>query len=72
MASYTTGRHKYARGPVTEEIKAKLLEMLAGCEGKEELMAEDIIEMVAVARNDPEGFRAANRMLDKLMTEYRS
>lgn len=70
MASYTTGRHKFARGPVTDEIKVKLLQMIKASSGKEELLAEDIIEAIAVARNDPEGFRAANRLLEQLQAAY--
>ncbi len=71
MASYTTGRHKFARGPITDEIKVKLLQMIKASSGKEELLAEDIIETIAVARNDPEGFRAANRLLEQLQVAYR-
>ena len=65
MASHTTGRHRYARGPVTEDMKKKLIVRLQNDEDLE-LLADDIIEGIAVARNDPDGFRAANRELDRL------
>lgn len=65
MANYTTGRHRYARGPVTDSVKLKLIERLQA-EQDLGLLAEDIIEMIAVGRNDPDGFRAVNRELDRL------
>lgn len=65
MASYTTGRHRYARGPVSEDVKKKLMDRLQNDQDFE-LFAEDIIEVMGVARNDPDGFRAANRELDRL------
>lgn len=65
MASYTTGRHRYARAAVTDEVKRKLIDRLHQ-EQDLDLLAEDIIEVIAVARNDPDGFRAANRELDRL------
>lgn len=68
MASYTNGRHRYARAAVTDELKRKLIDRLHGLHQEQdlELLADDIIEVIAVARNDPEGFRAANRELDRL------
>ena len=65
MASHTTGRHRYARGPVTEDMKKKLIVRLQNDEDLE-LLADDIIEVIAVTRNDPDGFRAGNRELDRL------
>ena len=65
MASYTSGRHRYARGPVSEAVKQKLMTRLQNDQNLE-LLAEDIIEVIAVARNDPDGFRAASRELDRL------
>lgn len=53
MANYTTGRHRYARGPVTDSVKLKLIERLQA-EQDLGLLAEDIIEMIAVGRNDPD------------------
>ena len=67
MASYTTGRHRYARASVTEEVKVKLMTRLQNDQDLE-LLADDIIEVMAVARNDPDGLRAASRELDRLAT----
>ncbi|MGP9797008.1 hypothetical protein ACT3UJ_06585 [Halomonas sp. 86] len=65
MVSHTNGRHRYARGPVAEDVKKKLIARLQNDQDFDQL-AEDIIEVIAVARNDPDGFRAANRELDRL------
>tara|TARA_B100000408_G_scaffold94849_1_gene72983 strand:+ start:403 stop:567 length:165 start_codon:yes stop_codon:yes gene_type:complete len=46
-------------------MKKKLIVRLQNDEDLE-LLADDIIEVIAVARNDPDGFRAANRELDRL------
>lgn len=70
MADHTLGRHKFARGPVTDQVKTKLVAMIKAAEGKEELLAEDIIEAIAVGRNDRDGFRAVERLLADLATEY--
>lgn len=70
MANYTSGRHKFSRGPVTDQIKGKLVAMIKAAEGKEDLLAEDIIEAIAVARNDKDGFRAVGRLLAELANEY--
>ncbi|MDY6929540.1 MAG: hypothetical protein SWN10_20860 [Pseudomonadota bacterium] len=70
MANYTSGRHKFARGPVTDQVKRKLVTMIKAAEGKEDLLAEDIIEAIAVARNDRDGFRAVDRLLADLAKEY--
>ncbi|WP_026960514.1 hypothetical protein [Aliagarivorans taiwanensis] len=72
MANYTSGRHKFARGPVTDELGKKLVAMIKGSSGKEELLAEDVIELIAVARNDNDGFRAANRAADELSKAYKA
>lgn len=69
MANYTSGRHTFARGPVTDQVKGKLVTMIKAAEGKEDL-AEDIIEAIAVARNDRDGFRAVDRLLADLAKEY--
>lgn len=60
-------RHRYARGPVTGELKQKLLSRLKQYQGDADLLAEDIIELIAVARDDQDGFRAASRELDRLI-----
>lgn len=70
MANYTSGRHTFARGPVSEQVKVKLVGMIKASGGKEDLLAEDIIEVIAVARNDRDGFRAVDRLLADLAKEY--
>ena len=60
-------RHQYARGPITEKLKQKLLLRLKQNQGDTDLLAEDIIELIAVARNDQDGFSAANLELDRLL-----
>jgi len=60
-------RHRYARGPVTDQLKQKLLSRLKQDQGDADLLAEDIIELIAVARNDQDGFSAASRELDRLI-----
>ncbi|MDH4602477.1 hypothetical protein [Pseudomonas syringae] len=60
-------RHRYARGPVTDRLKQKLLLRLQQGLGDSDLLAEDIIELIAVARNDQDGFRAATQELDRLI-----
>lgn len=60
-------RHRHARGPVTEQLKQKLLLRLKQDQGDADLLAEDIIELIAVARNDQDGFSAASRELDRLL-----
>ncbi|NNB34056.1 hypothetical protein [Pseudomonas fragi] len=60
-------RHRYARGPVTDQLKQKLLSRLKQDQGGADLLAEDIIELIAVARNDKDGFSAASRELDRLI-----
>ena len=35
MANYTSGRHKFARGPVTDQVKAKLVAMIKAAEERE-------------------------------------
>ncbi|WP_267400692.1 hypothetical protein [Pseudomonas sp. GM_Psu_2] len=60
-------RHRYAHGPVTEQLKQKLLLRLQQDQGNADLLAEDILELIAVARNDKDGFRAASRELDRLL-----
>ena len=62
-------RHKYARGAVTEEIKPKLVAMIERSNGKIELLAEDLIELMAIANSD-NGFRAVNKTLDELFEAY--
>lgn len=64
--SLMTNRYRYARGPVCNRIKEKLLVRMK--QGSAESVADDILELIAVARNDPEGFRAAERELDRLMS----
>lgn len=60
-------RHQYARGPVTDQLKQKLLLRLKQDQGDANLLADDIIELIAVARNDQDGFRAASLELDRLL-----
>lgn len=60
-------RHRYARGHATEQLKQKLLLRLKQDQGGADLLAEDIIELIAVARNDQEGFIAASLELDRLI-----
>ena len=60
-------RHRNARGPVTDQLKQKLLSRLKQFQGDADLLAEDIIELIAVARNDQDGFSAASRELDRLI-----
>nr|WP_192963408.1 hypothetical protein [Pseudomonas fluorescens]CEK42233.1 hypothetical protein PQBR57_0280 [Pseudomonas fluorescens SBW25] len=59
--------HRYARGPVTDQFKKKLLLRLKQAQGDSNLVAEDIIELIAVARNDHDGFSAASLELDRLL-----
>lgn len=61
-------RHRYARGPVTDQLKQKLLLRFQQDQGNADLLAEDILELIAVARNDQDGFRAATRELDRLLS----
>lgn len=63
-----TTRHRYARGPVTDQFKQKLLLRLQQDQGNADLLAEDILELIAVARNDKDGFRAASWELDRLLS----
>lgn len=63
-----TTRHRYARGPATDLLKQKLLSRLNQAQSSMDLLAEDIIELISVARNDQEGYSAANRELDRLMS----
>lgn len=44
--------------------------MIKAAEGKEEFLAEGIIEAIAVARSDRDGFRAVDRLLADLAKEY--
>ena len=60
-------RHRNARGPVTDQLKQKLLSRLKQFQGDADLLAEDIIELIAVARNDQDGFSAVSRELDRLI-----
>ncbi|ELQ8317602.1 TPA: hypothetical protein L6A34_31485 [Pseudomonas aeruginosa] len=62
-----TTRHRYARGPATDLLKQKLLLRLKQDQGDANLLAEDIIELIAVARNDQDGFSAATLELDRLL-----
>ncbi len=64
--------HQYAHGAVTAEIKQKLITMIEqrSSDGYIELLAEDIIELMAVARRDKNGFRAVNKALDELLEAY--
>ncbi|CDL79956.1 conserved hypothetical protein [Xenorhabdus cabanillasii JM26] len=48
--------YQFARSAVTEEIKVKFIEMIEHSSEKHELLAEDIIEIITVTQNDPEGF----------------
>lgn len=70
IPEYITQRHKYARGQVTEDVKAKLLHMIKCSRGREELLAEDIIEAIAEARNSSDGFRAVSDLLCRLGSDY--
>lgn len=63
--SLPSGRHRYARTTVTNEIKKKLVSRFSQ-EKDMELLAEDIIEVIAVANNDPDTFYAAAQELDRL------
>lgn len=60
-------RHRYARGPATDQLKQKLLLRLKQDQGNADLLAEDIIELIAVARNDQNGFSAASFELERLL-----
>lgn len=60
-------RHRFARGPVTDQLKQKLLLRLKQDQGDADLLANDIIELIAVARNDQDGFTAVSRELDRLI-----
>lgn len=62
-----TNCHQLARGPATEQLKQKLLSRIEQDEGGADLLAEDIIELIAVARNDTDGFKAAARELERMM-----
>lgn len=70
MANYTSERHRFARGPITDNIRVRLVNMIKRSKGKEELLAEDIIEAMAVARNDNDGFKAAERLIKTLESDY--
>ncbi|WP_340617394.1 hypothetical protein [Xenorhabdus entomophaga] len=76
MSIYLKGlnnnRYQFARSSVTQETKEKLIHMIKKCSGKHELLAEDIIELILVARNDPDGFRAVSKLLDNLKDAYDS
>ncbi|MFL1449394.1 hypothetical protein ACI77O_13435 [Pseudomonas tritici] len=61
-------RHRYTRGPVTDQLKQKLLSRIKQDNGDADLLAEDIIELIAVARNDQDGFSAASLELDRLLS----
>jgi hypothetical protein len=73
MTSDINERYKFARGSVTDEIKEKLITMIKASVGsnKENLLSEDIIELIAVARSEKEGFRAVNKLLDTFIEEYK-
>lgn len=70
MANKASARQKYARGPVTDRVQAKLVRMMKASEGIETLVAEDIVEAMAIGRNDPEGFRAVDQFLSELSEKY--
>jgi hypothetical protein len=44
--------------------------MMKASEGIETLVAEDIVEAMAIGRNDPEGFRAVDQFLSELSEKY--
>lgn len=60
-------RHLCARGPVTDQLKQKVLALIERDQGDADLLAEDIIELIAVARTDKDGFSSASRALDRLI-----
>ncbi|WLS81133.1 hypothetical protein Q3V30_22005 (plasmid) [Erwinia pyri] len=58
-------RYNHARGPVSFDIKRKLVELIQTHKDADSL-AEDIIELIAVGRSDPDGFRAVSTELDRM------
>ncbi|MEN4545895.1 hypothetical protein [Pantoea agglomerans] len=58
-------RYNHARGPVSLEVKRKLIELIQTHNNADSL-AEDIIELIAVGRSDSEGFRAVSTELDRM------
>ncbi len=70
MANIASARQKYARGPVTDRVQAKLVRMMKHLRALRTLVAEDIVEAMAIGRNDPEGFRAVDQFLSELSEKY--
>lgn len=70
MTNNLSEQKKYARGAVTDRIQRKLVRMIKESQGKETLVAEDIIEAMSIGRNDPEGFRAVDKFLDDISNKY--
>lgn len=58
-------RYNHARGPVSLDVKRKLVEFIQTHSDADSL-AEDIIELIAVGRSDSEGFRAVSNELDRM------
>lgn len=67
-----TKRNRYTGGPDTEQLKQKLLLGLKQYQGDTDLLAEDMVELIAVARNEQNGFSAASSDLDRLHGFYSS
>ncbi len=71
--AYDPDRHKWGRSAITDEIRDKIIIMIEASVslGKVDLLAEDLLEIMADARNLPDGFIAANQHLGLLIKDYR-
>lgn len=59
------GRHRSVRGTATNEVRKKLIQRLRA-EQDLELLADDLMQIIAAESNHPSGFIAASRELDRL------
>ena len=63
-------RYKHHGGPVTDEMKDLLKQMIAKSGDKQDMLVNDILEVMGEARMSKEGFRAANDRLKELAKDY--
>ncbi|MEQ5394118.1 hypothetical protein ABN236_18795 [Proteus sp. fly-1013] len=59
-------RYEFVRSPVSDEVREKLIILMQN-ENNRNMLAEDIIEMILIARNSPDGLQAVNGYIDKII-----
>ncbi len=67
---YSASRYKYARCPGSDRINKMLIKMIQASVGKEELLANDIIELMALMRFGTNGFQDAERLTEMFLNDY--